>query len=56
MSKNSFWNSVRNSDMSDFSGNFGLWIDLDVLHFTNSSNAFALVVRSSSDLNKIKTL
>jgi hypothetical protein len=47
MSRNSFWNQVRNPDMSGFSGNFGLWTDLDVLHFTNSLNATPLIVRSS---------
>jgi hypothetical protein len=39
MSGNSLWNPVRNPDMSDFSRNFGLWINLDVLHFPNSPNA-----------------
>jgi hypothetical protein len=46
MSGNSFWNPVRNLDMSDFSMNFDLWIDFDVLHFTNSPNASPLIVRS----------
>jgi hypothetical protein len=46
MSGNSFWNPVRNSDMSDFSGNFGFWIDFDVLHFINTPNASPLIVRS----------
>jgi hypothetical protein len=39
MSDNSFWNPVRNPDMSGFSRNFGLWINFDILHFTNSPNA-----------------
>jgi hypothetical protein len=39
MPDNSFWNSVRNMDMSVFSGNFGLLIDFDDFHFTNSPNA-----------------
>jgi hypothetical protein len=30
-----------------FSENFSLWIDFDVLHFTNSPNAPRLIVRSS---------
>jgi hypothetical protein len=47
MSGNSFWNPVRNPDMSNFSRNFGLWIYFDVLHFTNSPNAPPLIVRSS---------
>jgi hypothetical protein len=47
MSDNSFWNPVRNSHMSGFSGSYGLWIDFDVLHFTNSPNASPLIVRSS---------
>jgi hypothetical protein len=29
---------VRNTDKSGFSGNFGLWIDFDDLHFTDSPN------------------
>jgi hypothetical protein len=36
---NSFYNPVRNPDMPDFSVNFDLWIDFDVLHFTNLPNA-----------------
>jgi hypothetical protein len=47
MSDKSFWNLVRNPDMSDFSGIFGLEIDFDDLHFTDSPNAFLLIVRSS---------
>jgi hypothetical protein len=47
MSDIRFWNPVRNPDMSDFYGNFGLWIDFDVFHFTNSPNASPLIVRSS---------
>jgi hypothetical protein len=34
-----FWNPVRNPDMSDFFGNFGLEIDFDNLCFTDSPNA-----------------
>jgi hypothetical protein len=35
----SLWNLVCNPDMSGYTGNFGLWIDFDDLHFTNSPNA-----------------
>jgi hypothetical protein len=47
MSDKAFWNPVRNPDMSDFSGFFGLWIDFDNLHFTDSPNASPLIVQSS---------
>jgi hypothetical protein len=39
MSDQTLWNLVRNPDKSNFSVNFGLWIDFDDLHFTNSLNA-----------------
>jgi hypothetical protein len=47
MSGKTFWNPVKNPDMSDFSGIFGLEIDFDDLHFINSPNAPPLIVRSS---------
>jgi hypothetical protein len=47
MSIYSLWNPVRNPDMSNFSGNFGLEKVFDDLHFTNSPNASALIVQSS---------
>jgi hypothetical protein len=33
--------------MSSLRGDFGGKVDFDVLHFTNSSNASSLIVRSS---------
>jgi hypothetical protein len=42
MSVKSLWNLVWNPDMSDFSENFGLWVDFNDLHFTNSPNASPL--------------
>jgi hypothetical protein len=53
MSGQSLWNSAKGSDMSDLTGDFGGKIDFDDLHFTNSPNAFPLIVRSSYDSNKI---
>jgi hypothetical protein len=50
------WNPVRNLDMSDFSENFGLEIVFDDLHFINSPNVSPLIVQSSYDTNKIKSL
>jgi hypothetical protein len=52
MSGKGFWNPVRNLDMSDISGKYGLWIDFDDLHFTNSPNTSPLIVRSSCDSKK----
>jgi hypothetical protein len=43
MSGKTFWNPARNLDMSDFSGTFGLWMDFDDLHFTDSPNASPLI-------------
>jgi hypothetical protein len=47
MSGKTFWNPVREPDMSDFSGIFSLEVDFDDLNFTNSPNASLLIVRSS---------
>jgi hypothetical protein len=47
MSGQIFWNPVRNLVKSGFSEIFGLWIDFDELHLTNSPNVSPLIVRSS---------
>jgi hypothetical protein len=39
MSGKTFWNQVRNPDLSDFSGTFSLWIYFDDLNFIDSPNA-----------------
>jgi hypothetical protein len=53
MSGQNFWNPVRNPDESSFPEIFGGKIVFDVLHWTNSPNAFTLVVQSSWDSKKI---
>jgi hypothetical protein len=47
MSGKRLWNLVCNLDMSGYTRNFGLWIDFDDLHFTNSPNAPRLIVQTS---------
>jgi hypothetical protein len=47
MSGMSLWSPAKGPDMSDRTGDFGGKIVFDVLHFTNSSNASPLIVRSS---------
>jgi hypothetical protein len=39
-----FMESGQKSDKSGFFGIFGLWIDFDGLHFTDSLNASSLIV------------
>jgi hypothetical protein len=47
MSSQIFSNPVRNPDKLGYLGIFGLWIDFDNLHFTDSPNAPPLIVQSS---------
>jgi hypothetical protein len=47
MSGQTFWNLVRNPDMSSFSRTFDLWIDFDDLHFIDSPNASPFIIQSS---------
>jgi hypothetical protein len=47
MSDKSFWNPVKRSDMSEFSGKLDWKEFFDDLHFTNSPNVSPLIVRSS---------
>jgi hypothetical protein len=42
-----YWNPARKPDMSGFSREFGSIKFFDDLHFTNSPNAFLLIVWSS---------
>jgi hypothetical protein len=47
MSSSALWNPVRNPDMSDFSGTFGLEKVFDDLHFIDSPNVSPLIVHCS---------
>jgi hypothetical protein len=42
-----YWNPARKPDMSGFSGELRSRKFFDDLHFTNSLNAFSLIVHSS---------